>query len=368
MKPYTPDKIFVEKSVAKSPITRNVLSRSDGCRVEQIDSTEEKLKEARTWNPAPAKAKKSLILAKGKGSLVKPCPGQQSRGNSRNVCCDYFVINFASNCHMECTYCYLQSYLNFPYLLVYANIEKIYGELELLLDSTPNRIFRIGTGELADSLALDPLTRYSRYLVEFFAERKNALLELKTKSDHVDNLLNLDHRGRTVVAWSLNPDYIQRNEEWKTASISRRISAARRCFDAGYPLAFHFDPIIHYPGWEEGYRDVLEQLFSQIPGASICWISLGGLRMNPALMDIIRTRFPGSILPHGEFIPADDGKLRYFKPIRVEMYRKLRALIRRVDSRIPVYACMERPEVWDRAFGGRPVSNRELNDRLTQIR
>ena len=63
--------------------------------------------------------------------------------------------------------------------------------------------FRVGTGELADSLAFDSLTGLSRDLVDFFAARENLTLELKTKTDEIENLLAIDPRGRVLVSWTL---------------------------------------------------------------------------------------------------------------------------------------------------------------------
>jgi hypothetical protein len=111
-----------------------------------------------------------------------------------------------------------------------------------VLRARPERSFRIGTGELADSLALDPLTGLSRHLVPFFAARANATLELKTKTDNVGELLDLDPRGRVVVSWSVNAPAIVAAEEHGTASLAERLSAARRVQEAGYRLGFHFDP------------------------------------------------------------------------------------------------------------------------------
>jgi spore photoproduct lyase len=367
MRPYIPNKIVVERCVLDSSITESVLKNLPEVEVEIIESVEAKLEEARMWSPSVPRAKKSLVLAKFKGSFLKACPGQQSRGSSKNVCCDYFVINFASNCHMECSYCYLQSYLNFPYLIVYANTDDLFQELEREITGNPQRFYRVGTGELADSLGLDPLTGYSRPLVNFFAGLENGILELKTKSDHIENLLDLDHRGKTVIAWSVNPEFIQETEEHKTATMEERVAAARECSAAGYPIGFHFDPIIHYPHWQSDYRRVVRRLFEAVAPEKVAWISLGGLRMNPGQKGLIRQRFPGSIVPLGELVPAEDGKLRYVKPIRVEMYRKMLEWIEEFGQGINVYACMERPEVWRGAFGGAPHSDLALGEKLVEL-
>lgn len=360
MEQYLPERVYIERSVEDSPITENVLSRLPCVPVERIDSTELLLEDSKRWNPSVSRAKKTLILAHHKGQFFKPCPGSRSKKSTQSVCCNYFVINYASNCPMECSYCYLQSYLNFPHLIIYANHQDLLRELESTLSRYPQNMFRIGTGELADSLILDPLTSYSVPLVEFFSRRDNAILEFKTKSDCIENLLNLDHRGKTVVSWSINPSLIQAKEEHKTASIGQRLQAARRCADAGYPVAFHFDPLIFYPSWENDYRELIAELFQTIPSHSISWISTGSLRMTKQLKEIMRRRFPNSILPLGELLPSPDGKMRYFKPIRILMYQTILGWIRGYDSQIPVYTCMEGSDVWTRVFGNPPPEEREL--------
>ncbi|MEE8350224.1 MAG: hypothetical protein V3R94_11675 [Acidobacteriota bacterium] len=365
MKPYRPEQVFVERAVENSPITKNVLDALPGIPVRSVDSTDFLLEEAQQWNPTIPRSKQSLILAHHKGRFFKPCPGRQAKEGLKGVCCNYFVINYASNCHMECSYCYLQSYLNFPYMTIYANEADLRKELQAAFTQSPHSYFRIGTGELADSLGLDPLTGYSIVLVEFFARQSNAVLELKTKSNCVKNLLDLDHRGKTVVSWSMNPPYIQEKEEHKTASISQRLAAAEECVRAGYPVGFHLDPLICYPGWEIGYRDLIEEIFQRIPANSIPWISVASLRMTSQLKQTMRRRFPNSSLPLGELIPSPDGKMRYFKPLRVKMYHQVVKWIREKSPSTQVYACMEGPGVWKEVFQSVP-EEADLGQELIQ--
>ncbi len=366
MKPYKPDRIFVEHSDWESPITQTVLKKLPEIPVERIDSTEALLKESQQWNPAIPVAKRSLIMARHKGRFFKACPAGQIKQGIENVCCNYFVVNYASNCHMECSYCYLQSYLNFPYMIIYANSGDLLSELELILKQRPGELLRIGTGELADSLALDPLTSYSVPLVEFFAHQENGILEFKTKSNCVENILHLDHRAKTVVSWSISPRPIQQGEEHKTATLDERLQAASQCVQAGYPVAFHLDPLIFYPDWETDYAALIREIFEQIPASSIPWISIGSLRMTPRLKAIMRQRFGGSFLPLGELVPCEDGKLRYFKPIRVLMFQKVFDWIRARAPHTSVYTCMETPDVWTKVFHQRPPNERELGRRIIQ--
>jgi spore photoproduct lyase len=52
--------------------------------------------------------------------------------------------------------------------------------------------------------------------------------------------------------------------------------------------------------------------------------------------------------------------MRYFRPIRTEIYRKVLERIRAFSHEVPVYLCMENREVWNDVFGRAPSSNRDL--------
>jgi spore photoproduct lyase len=224
----------------------------------------------------------------------------------------------------------------------------------------PEWLLRIGTGELTDSLAMDHITEMSKLLVPRFARENGVLFELKTKSNRIQNLLDLDHGGRTVVAWSLNPQSLIDREEPGTASLEDRLHAAKQCQEAGYKLAFHFDPLIYYPNWHTEYPEVVENLFSIIDPGHISWISLGTFRYPPSLKPIIRERFPESKIIYEDFIQGQDGKMRYIKPLRVEMYSTLLSKIQSYAPDVFIYLCMESKDVWEKVFGWTPKTTAGL--------
>jgi spore photoproduct lyase len=267
---------------------------------------------------------------------------------------------------MDCSYCFLQEYLaNNPTLKVFTNVADLLREVAAVVDRQPWRQFRIGTGELSDSLALDPVLGFSGDLVPFFAERKNVLLELKTKSDCVDGLLALDPKDRVVVSWSLTPPEIVEREEHGTASFSARLAAARRVQMAGYKLGFHFDPLIESPGWEEGYRDIIAGIFSALDPRRVAWVSLGSLRLTPVLRATMRRRFPQTRLLSGEQVPCADGKWRTFQALRVKMYRALAGWLKQAAPQVPLYMCMETAPVWEKVFGRAPTCDKDVARTLT---
>jgi spore photoproduct lyase len=305
--------------------------------------------------------KRILLIRPSEGSLVRACPGTMG-----HICCGYKTINVITNCPLDCSYCILQGYLNKPCVTFYPDFEKVFGEIGEIVANNAGRIFRFGTGELGDSLVLDAMIGFAAEAVPFFAGQANAILELKTKAANVDHLVPLPHKGKTVVSWSLNPLRVIEEEEHWTSPLRERLRAAQRCAEAGYPVGFHFDPLIYYPGWEEDYQGVVDLLFEHVDPGRVIWVSLGGLRFPPALKQVAQGRFPNSRIFSGELVPGEDGKLRYIKPLRIEMYRQMVSWLQARAEGLFIYLCMERGDVWQQVFGSTPGGTEGLNRRFEQ--
>jgi spore photoproduct lyase len=281
------------------------------------------------------------------------------------VCCNYLVVNFASGCPLDCSYCFLQDYLaDNPTLQAFTNVEDALREIDTVLRARPERQFRIGTGELADSLALDPATGLSRQLVPFFAARDNAVLELKTKTDCVDDLLDLDPCGRVVVSWSMNAEAVIAGEEHGSAGLDERLAAAVRVQRAGYRVGFHFDPLVEFDGWRPAYQRVIDAICATVDRDAIAWFSLGTLRMTASLERAVRRRRGGApLILGGELVPGGDGKSRLWRGLRIRMYRAVAERLQEAAPTVPLYLCMEQPGIWQQVMGEIPA-DRELGLRL----
>jgi spore photoproduct lyase len=361
---YHPKKLLVHEKSWQDPVTAEILDRLPDIRPSTIRNADMRLCDSggesvpRSYSHDFC-SKETLVLLHYAGRFLKNC-----QGSGAEICCNYLIASCGLGCHMECTYCILQSYLTNKALMVYTNIDDLMAEIRGTVDQSPKRMFRIGTGELADSLALDHITHFSRELVPFFASVPNAVLELKTKSVEIGNLEDLDHSGHTIVSWSLNSRRICRTEEPKAPSLDERLAAALKCREWGYRLGFHFDPLIYYEGWEPEYRDAVREIFQAVDPSRVAWISLGAIRFTPRLREFIQKKYPNSRVPRGEFVPGHHGKVRYFRPIREEMYRKMLSWIHQEAPGILVYLCMESGTVWERSFGNRPRDCEDLSDRL----
>jgi spore photoproduct lyase len=357
---FEPQEIIVERGCETTPMFGRLTTALPQVPLRYVDAVGAQAQPFINSRERFAAEKKRLYLVKHKGEFLKKCPGSDGQ-----VCCNYFVINFASNCPMDCSYCYLQEYLaDNPALKIFANVDDLLTEARELLGKHRRYFFRIGTGEITDSLALDPYIGFTREVVPFFAEQPNVLLELKTKSNCIDELLNLDPKGRVVVSWSMNPQPVIDADEHGTASLEERLQAARRCQEAGYRLGFHFDPMIEYPNWEKDYEGTVDRLFATVDWRRISWLSMGVLRNTPGLKRTMRDRLPPTRLITGEQVLNPDGKLRYFQPLRIEMYRKMLRWIRRGAPTVKVYLCMESKEVWQQVFGYAPSCEKELGAQM----
>jgi len=355
VQPFVPQKIFIEKSVFNLPLTQKVLSEFSDTPWEEIDRYQD------FKQPVPiTPAKKILAIAEQRGEALKPFPKIKNAINLGD-----YVFNPISNCHLECTYCILQSYLkNNPMITLFANTEYFLNAIEREVKAQPKRTYRIGTGELSDSLALDRWTQLSHELVPFFAKLPNAFLEFKTKSDAIENLLSLDHGGHTVLSWSLMPEGMAEKEELKCASLQDRLSCAARVQAVGYPVGLHLDPLIYHEGWEKNYYELIQSLSQLLDPKRLAWVSMGSLRFDKTLKEVATQRFPHTKIFAEDFIAAPDGKRRYFKTIRIDMYRKIWQWLQEWSRDFPRYLCMEPPWMWAQVTGEAAPDPEEMEANL----
>lgn len=356
------DEILIERGCAGSMLARRIVGAvPPEVPVREIDDSRAAIAPKSDLPDPFGAGKRRMVVMRRKAPFLMACPA----GSSKFACCGYLVLALASNCPMDCGYCFLQEYLaDNPAFQVYANFADSFAELDKLAAGAPGRSFRVGTGELADSLAFDSITGISRDLIEFFAARENLTLEFKTKTDEIGNLLKIDPRGRALVSWTLSPDRVFRALEHRTASPAARIAAARAVLGAGYRVAFHFDPLIAYEGAERDYLELIDELTDSIPPEKISFVSMGILRMTPRLRTIAMRRFPAEPMLRGEEVLGSDGRLRAFASLRIRLYRALADRFKRAGADLPAYLCMEAPGVHERVFGAPPAKPATIGARL----
>ena len=341
---FYPENIFIEQKAAQTPLAEKICSVFSKAKQTIIPSVKLFTKDYQFKLSDYNKRTQNLFLAEEKYDYCKPCPC--TAGALR---CGYSIFNLGFGCPFECSYCFLQGYQNFPGIIIPVNL----GSFLERIDSScsGSAVFpypRFGSGEFTDSLVFDDLTGFSKEIIHFFSSLPDKYFEFKTKSINVANILSCPPQKNIVVSWSLNPQKVIDNNEFYTASLDERISAAKQCSDAGFGVGFHFDPIIYYDSWEKDYFEVIEKIFSNISQDKICWISLGTLRMPKNLKKAVENRFPENKILDGELLLDQGDKLRYLISTRIAIYSKMVEKIRGLSKKPIVYLCMEPKEIWQK--------------------
>jgi spore photoproduct lyase len=177
--------------------------------------------------------------------------------------------------------------------MVRVEYEKIKAQVLKALQKGELVIFN--SGEMADSLSMEHITGAAQEFIPWFGGLENGYLFMLTKSDNVDGILNLNHNGHTILAWSMNEPGVSRQFEIGAPSFERRLEAARKAQQAGYRLRLRLDPIVPVDGWREVYAGTIARIFEMVSPERI---TLGTLRFEEGFIrnrhELIST---GSALP-----------------------------------------------------------------------
>jgi spore photoproduct lyase len=120
--------------------------------------------------------------------------------------------------------------------------------------------------------------------------------------------------------------------------------------------------LLYHEDWEITYPDLIRQLFEVVDPKNVAWISIGSLRFPPEMKDKVLEKFPKSKIMFAELIRGMDGKMRYPKPLRLDMYRTVYNALRQYGGdNLFVYFCMESEEIWNRVMGWSPDDNEHLD-------
>lgn len=334
---FRPVFLYVEASAKAEPLAQQILASFPKSPVYEIQDHRRLDTEDVPLKGYDSLVKQQvLVLARNPGAFVRPFrPQSQERDR-------HFFVAHANGCPFDCQYCFLQAYFSHGAPVIFVNRRDLLHELDEHL-STQERsgLATYHGGELSDAFALEPFSGFAVDAIEIFRGHPSATLELRTKCSGVESLLPDSPPRNVVCSWTLTPEYAWRLYEPRTPSPSERLSSARACQEKGYRIGIRLDPALRYPGWEKGYADLVAAIFEALDPKGIESIVLGGFRYLPGLASRIRQRFPKSTLLLEEFVPCEDGKFRYFKPLRISLYREIMAEIRRHSLEIPLRMSME---------------------------
>jgi len=274
----------------------------------------------------------------------------------RTLCCNLQTLDAVDNCGYGCSYCSIQSFFDGKQISFDKGFADKLKNLELDADKT----YHIGTGQSSDSLMWGNSHGVLDALIEFARANPNVILELKTKSANVHHLLRSDVPKNILCTWSLNTPTLIQNEEHGTATLDKRLDAARKMADAGFVVGFHFHPIVHYDRWQQDYRLLVERLCSSFEAQEVALVSMGTLTyIKPVIRDIRKRSIPTQILKMP--MVDSDGKLSYPEEIKLSLFSHVYdCFAESWKKSVFFYLCMENQRLWKPVFGYEYASNDEF--------
>jgi len=177
---------------------------------------------------------------------------------------DYLVPYTSSGCSAMCLYCYLVcNYNKCSYLRLFVNREQMMDKLlKTAREANKNLTFEIGSN--SDLILENTLTGNLPWTIEAFARGEKGRLTFPTKFSLVEPILTLEHKGRTIVRMSVNPQEIISKIELGTSPLQERIQAINAVCDAGYPAGMLIAPVILMEDWQEQYTKMLMILAEEL--------------------------------------------------------------------------------------------------------
>ena len=272
--------------------------------------------------------------------------GNRKRHERDNCCWSLHDLHTGWGCFHKCKYCSRGRVTT-----IMLNVEEWLERVDQLLERNDwQRVIRFDTE--TDCLPLEPEYGVCVDLVEHFARKDDRYIILFSKSDNVDFLLDLDHRGHTIMLWTLSTDTVSRLVEVDTATTGERIEAARKCQAAGYPVRFKFKPIISIRGWREEATATLEMLFDNVVPDNLSMEMLFFRSVDELRSMIDPSLFEPEFIRMMEEHEAAGGMQDEYKVIppdfRVEVYTHYASEVRRLSPDTPLSLCAESHAIWRR--------------------
>lgn len=220
----------------------------------------------------------------------------------------HFQMPLVSGCPGMCEYCYLQTQMGKrPYTRLYVNVDEILAQAAATIEARLPAVTLFEAAATSDPIPVEPLSGALAKAIEFFAAQPQGRLRFVTKFPGVDSLLGLNHQCHTRVRFSVNLPSIVSHFEHRTPAVQQRLQALKKVVEAGYPAGILIAPVILEPGWETGYRQLLDE------------ISGLGLKGADVRFEIISHRFTArarnrimEVFPESR-LPMDENQSRQFK-------------------------------------------------------
>ncbi len=299
-----------------------------------------------TWEyPLLDGSRRKLVQRVGDGSIITRFEKTPIPTNRTDVVCPHFLeLKWATGCPFDCAWCYLRGTLRFrpqkskPYIKNYIKIEQ---HVRSFLENANGYNEILNTGELADSLMWERNGNpFSKFILSLFEGQERHKVLFLSKSKNIEHLLKGDYQNNAIISFSLNADAVARRFEKGAPTVAERIDAASKLAKAGYEVRIRIDPMVPVPNWQEGYKELVDNVFSKFTPSRITFGSLRGLQST--INNASDREWVEYLSEKSNWGKKVDSNTRY------SMYHELIEYLKEKYSYTDIALCKETLEIWDR--------------------
>ena len=260
------------------------------------------------------------------------------------VCQPGMQLNIVDGCVFRCAYCGFGRYIIF-----YLDVEQFISNLDEIFTQHPmQRLYKYSN--MTDLPPFEPELDAVPPMVERFAREEGRYLMLFTKSDNVDFLEELDHRGHTVISWSISCDTAGRLIDRRTASMRERIDAMGRVQEKGYLARARLSPMVPVRDWKQEYTELFELLFARAKPDVVTLELLGWMGFDDLLAIVDRDLLDPDAVRAAEEAADELRDVRwgpFTQATHEEVYRFCIETVQRLSPGTPVSLCHGTAATWN---------------------
>lgn len=323
--------VYLEKSIVSHPRTQRILQKLKPEQIILCDNYKEVFN-PRAQNFRRQKQSPAVILAEKKGTRIFSAPAGFGIGGEQN-----YYFSHLLNCPYDCRYCFLQGMYSSANYVIFINYEEYMADIKVMNEKAAEPLYFF-SGYDGDSLAFEPVTHFVKEFLPFFRTLDNAILELRTKSTNVKELLRQTAFPHCVVAFSLTPEEISQLTEHKVPAVAKRLQAMRQVAEKGWPIGLRFDPLIYHPDFKRLYEKLIAAIFAVIQPQYLHSVSLGPLRFPEKMYQKIVKLYPQDPLLAGPLY--SQGKVvSYPKELEQRMKSSVQEILKQYVDQTLLFEC-----------------------------
>ncbi len=253
-------------------------------------------------------------------------------------------LNLVDGCVFRCAYCGFGRYIIFN-----LDVERLVDGLDAFFaQHLAVRLYKYSN--MTDLPAFEPELNAIPPLVERFSRERDRYLMLFTKSDNVEFLRGLDHRGHTIISWSITCDLASRLVDKRAATMNERIAAMEQMQKAGYPVRARLSPIVPVANWREEYAELFRILLSKVRPDVITLELLGWMGVNDLLAIFDRSFLDAEAVAGAEKEQAELASVKwgpFTQKTHEEIYQFCIETVRKLSPGTPVSVCHGTSATWN---------------------